>query len=145
MMNDLSEKLADLLDRICGGRLPDNRVDATALAGLLAFSLAPATARLRVLYCSPKKEESTKLIAEHGVPIRKIEWMVDFSVVDEESTTRRISLIACESPEMHPNHGCGYSFDFDDKNLKYHKDDYVWDFCKLLHFKAPHLSFYRPA
>ena len=87
-----------------------------------------------------QRKECTKLIAKHSVTVMKIEWMVDFLVVDQESATKRIPLIACES-EMHPNHGCGYSFDPYDKDPKYHKDDYVWDFCKLLHFNAPYLLF----
>ena len=40
---------------------------------------------------------------------------------------------------MHANHGVGYSFEIWDDG--YPKDGYVWDFCNLLHFSAPHLLF----
>ena len=57
---------------------------------------------------------------------------VDFVVARQESETKVIPLVGCES-EMHSNHGVGYSLDGD--------NGYTFDFWKLLLFQAPLLVF----
>ncbi len=137
-MDEFQGAVAGWLDRMFEGNLPYDQPSATAFAGALTFSLATSNADSPVLYCAPKTAATRELLATHEVPFTAREWLVDFVVVDKESATKRIPLVACES-EMHANHGVGYSFDIWDDG--YPKDGYVWDFCKLLHFPAPHLLF----
>lgn len=143
-MNDISAAIINWLDRMFDGCLPggNDQPSATAFAGALTFSLAPSTTCTPILYCAPHSPLTKHLLADHLISFVSQEWLVDFVVVEQESATKRLPLIACES-EMHPSHGVGYSFDIvrDGGGNVYPKDGYVWDFCKLLHFPAPHLLF----
>src|SRR5439155_3083478 len=60
------------------------------------------------------------------------EVLVDFVVGRQESATKVVALVGCES-EMHSNHGVDYSLDGE--------NGYTFDFWKLLMFQAPLLVF----
>ena len=68
-----------------------------------------------------------------AIPYVHEEVIVDFTVAEPESGTKRFYLVACES-EMFDGHGTNYSLD-----RKQH--GYTYDFWKLLLFPAPILLF----
>ncbi len=62
----------------------------------------------------------------NGIQFTNREFLVDFLVAQKASETKLVPLVACES-EMQ-NHATGYRI--------CRESGYVWDFVKLLHFRA---------
>jgi hypothetical protein len=135
------ETILSVLCGLFGGQLPptNSQPHATAFAAVLAYQIgSPSAANQPVLIGAPhSKEKTPKILAKCSIPYEHREWIVDFYVADRRSTTVELPLLACES-EVHKAHGVDYDFSF---NSKGPRNGFVWDFRKLLHFRAPKLLF----
>lgn len=131
-MNELRNAVREVSRRMLGGKLPRSQNQGTAFGMALAWELRPATQDELVLYGKPRKDEAKDLVAGQGIGYMNREVLVDFVVGRQESETKVVPLVGCES-EMHSNHGVGYSLDGD--------NGYTFDFWKLLMFQAPLLVF----
>ena len=131
-MNDLRQAVRGVMRDMCYGGLPWNQKAGTAFGMALTWRLRPQPAQNPVLYGRPTKEESKTLVAGLGIEYVPHEMSVDFVVAEQETPTRRLPLVGCES-EMHSNHGVGYSLDG--------ANGYTFDFAKVLLFPAPTLLF----
>ncbi len=131
-MNTLRNAVREVSRKMFGGKLPRSQNEGTAFGMALAWELRPAMAEELVLYGKPRKDEAKDLIAGQGVGFVDKEVLVDFVVARQESETKLVPLVGCES-EMHSNHGVGYSLDGE--------NGYAFDFWKVLMFQAPLLVF----
>lgn len=131
-MEQLRMAVREVSRKMFGGKLPRSQKQGTAFGMALAWELRPALAEKLVLYGKPRKDETKELVAKQGISYVDKEVLVDFVVARQESETKIVPLVGCES-EMHTNHGVGFSLD--DKN------GYTFDFWKLLMFQAPLLLF----
>jgi hypothetical protein len=131
-MNALRNAVREVSHKMFGGKLPRSQNEGTALGMALAWELRPASSEGLVLYGKPRTVEARALVAGHGIEYVHREVLADFVVARQESETKLIPLVGCES-EMHSNHGVGYSLDGD--------NGYTFDFWKLLMFQAPLLVF----
>jgi hypothetical protein len=131
-MNELSHAVREVSRKMFGGKLPRSQNEGTAFGMALAWDLRPDAADELVLYGKPRKEEARELVAGQGIGYVNREVLVDFVVGRQESETKVVPLVGCES-EMHSDHGVGYSLDGE--------NGYTFDFWKLLMFQAPLLVF----
>jgi hypothetical protein len=131
-MNALRNAVREVSRKMFGGELPRCQNEGTALGMALAWELRPATAEELVLYGKPRKDQAKDLVAGQSIEYVNKEVLVDFVVARQESETKLVPLLGCES-EMHSNHGVGYSLDGE--------NGYTFDFWKLLMFQAPLLVF----
>jgi hypothetical protein len=131
-MNELRNAVREVSRKMFGGKLPRSQNQGTAFGMALAWELRPSTAEELVLYGKPRKDEAKDLVAGQGIEYVNKEVLVDFVVARQESETKMVPLLGCES-EMHSNHGVGYSLDGN--------NGYTFDFWKLLMFQAPLLVF----
>lgn len=131
-MNELRKAVREVSRKMFGGGLPRSQNEGTAFGMALAWELRPPTPDDLVLFGKPRKDEAKELLAGHGIGYVNREVLVDFVVARQESETKLVPLVGCES-EMHSHHGVGYSLDGD--------NGYTFDFWKLLMFQAPHLVF----
>jgi hypothetical protein len=131
-MNTLRNAVREVSRKMFGGKLPRSQNEGTAFGMALAWELRPATAEELVLYGKPRKDEAKDLVAGQGIKYVNKEVLVDFVVARQESATKVVPLVGCES-EMHSNHGVGYSLDGN--------NGYTFDLWKLLMFQAPLLVF----
>jgi hypothetical protein len=143
-MRDVAQALTHWLDTMFGGTLPDNKdqPSGTALAVATTFSLGQSIAPSSVLYCAPKRETTIKLLEQHGIPFQREERFVDFLIEQTGAANKHAYVVACES-EMCTGHGCGSDLGLEPYYAGVCRSNgYAWDFCKLLHFPAPHLLFF---
>jgi hypothetical protein len=118
--------------KMFGGKLPRSQNQGTAFGMALAWELRPESADGLVLYGKPRKDEAKELVASCAIEYINKEVLVDFVVGRQESETKIVPLVGCES-EMHSNHGVGYTLDGE--------NGYTFDFWKVLMFQSPLLVF----
>lgn len=94
--------------------------------------MRPTTTDDLVLYGKLRTDKAKNLVATQGIRYENKEILVDFVVARQESVTKMVPIVGCES-EMYSKHGVGYSLDGD--------NGYTFDFWKLLMFQAPILVF----
>ena len=129
-----------------GGKLPPaSQPDTTGFSAILALRLAPSNYKETKLIGAPHSKKTHNLLHGRKVEWTHREWMVDFYVVHQKSSTFDEPLIACES-EAWTGFDVEFTFDFINqkkgkKTVCEAKNGYLWDFRKLLHFRAPHLLF----
>lgn len=131
-MNGLRNAVSEVCRKMFRGGLPSSQNEGTAFGMALAWELRPTTPHRLVLYGKPRMDEAKQLLAGQGVAYVNREVLVDFMVAQQESATKMVPLLGCES-EMYSNHGVGYSLDGE--------NGYTFDFWKLLMFQAPSLVF----
>jgi hypothetical protein len=127
-MQHLRNAVRAVSRKMFGGKLPRSQNQGAALGMALTWELRPESADGLVLYGKPRKDEAKELIASYGIEYINKEVLVDFVVGRQESETKIVPLVGCES-EMHSNHGVGYSLDGE--------NGYTFDFWKVLMFQAP--------
>jgi hypothetical protein len=131
-MNQIRNAVREVSRKMFGGKLPRSQNEGTAFGMALAWELRPAAPEALVLYGKPRRDEARELVAGQSIGYVSKEVLVDFVVARQESETKMVPLVGCES-EMHSNHGVGYSLDGE--------NGYTFDFWKLLMFQAPLLVF----
>jgi hypothetical protein len=131
-MDHLRNAVRAVSRKILDSKLPRTQNQGTAFGMALAWELRPEAAEGLVLYGKPGKDEAKDLIASQGIEYVNKEVLVDFVVARQESQTKMVPLVGCES-EMYVDHGVGYSLD--------PENGYTFDFWKLLLFPAPFLIF----
>jgi hypothetical protein len=131
-MEQLRNAVRAVTRKMFGGKLPSSQNQGTAFGVALTWELRPQAESNLLFYGKPRKDEAKELIADYGIAYVNKEVGVDFAVARQDSPTKMVPLVGCES-EMHSKHGVGYSLD--DEN------GYTFDFWKVLMFQAPLLVF----
>jgi len=139
-IDQLRQSINTILDQRCPGKLPDaNQPVTTCFSMNLAWELGKKSANDPLLTGAPHSPKTKDLAKEWGIDYVPREFLVDFCVLEQASSTRHVPLLGCES-EAHKGHGVEYTFEVNpDTNNPV--NGYVWDFRKLLHFRAPKLLF----
>ena len=142
-MDELRSAVRRVLNRAFAGSLPDNQPQVTAFSMLLALEFGGRfTSTSPVLVGAPKKEKTKQIIQSQDMRYEHMERMVDFLLVDRQSETLDLPVLTCES-EACGDHSPYYGFSLAPnwKGKLEPANGYVWDFRKMLHFRAPHLLF----
>ena len=130
-----------VLKQLFDGSLPETgeQPQATALAMALTLDLARIGGSEPTLVGAPHSPKTKHMLDDAGLRYEHREHMVDFVAVSRLRANIDLPVVACES-EVNPTHGVGYAFDLSPWNRR-PMNGYVWDFRKLLHFRAPRLVF----
>jgi hypothetical protein len=135
-MDELRAAVLEIFDARFNGTPPRGQVRGTAFAIALTQALSTTDSHGAVLFGRPHRNVHS-ILTDWGLTYEPEEYMVDFSVINSPLPSRITPLVGCES-EMYSGHGVNYSFE---REGDYRANGYVFDFRKLLMFRAPTLLF----